>query len=184
MNLEELVANRLIYWSEQICSQVRDKWTSQTSPQAEGQKEIHVDPPEVTPGLVIATIVASGGSAWMVEFGKGSLMDITENPYIAQYLSSSNFNSWRGFSSRMPIMGRSAGEYTDLDGNTQVSSGKMAGLDLERDGKPEFQPSMPMHTIETELEFTWPLIQADIEQTIANAISEELIYSLTMDIYI
>lgn len=82
----------------------------------------------------------------------------------------------------MPIMGRSAGEYTDLDGKTHVSSGKMAGLDLERDGKPEYQPHVPLHIIKHEVEAAYPEIVAALKTATAEYIMSQL--SVNLKIYV
>jgi hypothetical protein len=80
----------------------------------------------------------------------------------------------------MPIMGRSAGTYVDLDGVEHESSGKMAGLDLERDGREEFQPFTPQHIIREEVERAFP----DIADAIRLAVRDYTISQLTMEIQI
>jgi hypothetical protein len=186
VNLELLVAGKLIEWAQRVADRVNTVWPSQQSSVITGNKEIHVGELQVTAQAIMVEIVASGQAAWEIEMGRGSLMEVdaSKNPYIIEYLGRADVNPWRFHSSRLPIMGRSAGDYTDLDGVTHVSSGHMQGLDLERDGKPEFQPAMPMHTIKTTLEFMWPTIVADINEAVNTAVGQEIVTALTMDIYV
>lgn len=185
MNLELIVAERLKYWSQQICEQVEQKWPIRQVAAITGNKEIHNDV-QVTPGIIIANIIAFGQAAYEIEFGKGSGMT-ADNPYLQEYMHSSQWNPERY---NATIVGRPAGPYTDLDGETFVSSGTMAGRNLEEilwQGKKHdmrFAPTMPMFVIKNEIEATWPLIVADINRCIAEAVSEEIVTSLTFDIYI
>ena len=184
MNLELLVAQRLKYWSEQICEQVQHKWPIRQPAAITGNKEIHSNV-VVTPGLVLSTIVASGGAAYQIEFGRGSGMT-ADNPYLQEYMHSDTWNDERMDAT---IRGRTAGTYTDLDGGTHESNGRMAGKNLEsilwRGKKHDirFAPTMPMFVIKDEIEFTWPLIVADIEGCVATAVSQEIVSTLTKDIY-
>lgn len=176
--LSTAISEVLAIHTEIICKRVKSRWNSQS---IQGRAEIHNDLPKIVGGLVIATIEASGQKAMISEFGRGSLMDTSaDNPYLNEYLRSPQFNQWRFHSSRMPIMGRSPGEYTDLDGNTQVSTGKMQGLDLERDGDPRFQPLKGQHIIHEE-------ILAEIHEIIVHiqlAVQDYALRELTMNIQV
>jgi hypothetical protein len=162
-----------------ICNRVTAKWGNMAA--IEGNAEIHCNFPKIVANAITATIEASGQKAWIAEFGRGSLMeDKGRNPYLQEYLSSTNVNQWRFHSSRMPIMGRSAGQYKDLDGNTRTSTGKMQGLDLERDGDPRFKPMLPSHIIEHEVTAEFPEIIAHIQRVV----EAEVLAELTMDVQI
>lgn len=186
MNLDAIIAGRLIYWAEQICQQVRQKWPMrQPYPAITGKKEITHEL-ITTPQAVMVELIASGQAAWEIEFGKGSGMS-ADNPYLQEYIHGGQWNPER---SDTAIRGRPAGEYKDLDGIAYTSNGKMAGRNLEdilwrgKRHDMRFAPTMPMHVIRDEIEFTWPLIVADIANAVNTAVSEEIVYSLTKDIYI
>jgi hypothetical protein len=63
----------------------------------------------------------------MDEWGTGSLMD-ESNPALENYRNSRMWNPRRHDTI---IRGRPKGQYTNIFGETKVSSGSMAGLDLE-----------------------------------------------------
>jgi hypothetical protein len=172
MSLESAVEGVLIFWSDRICNRIRSRWDSLGIP---GKSEADFYPLSIVQGIVASRISGWGQRAYIAEFGSGSLMD-KNNPYLEKYLQSPEFNQWRLHSSRMPIMGRSAGEYQDLDGRTEVSTGKMQGLDLERDGKPQWQPHEPMHNMEQEIDAALP----EIMESITQAITDEF-YLITID---
>jgi len=89
---------------------------------------------EVLSGRMAITVI---GGPWvaMDEYGTGSLMD-ADNPAYEDYVNSFLFNPLRrrreyglqGY----PKVGRPKGSYVDIFGRTMHSSGKFAGLDLER----------------------------------------------------
>ena len=83
-------------------------------------------------GLARFIVEAWGQKAWIAEYGKGSLMEkSTElNPYLSDYLASSNFNKNR-LADDLAIMGRPKGVYKDLDGNEYSSSGSAECVNLE-----------------------------------------------------
>lgn len=174
--IEQEIASVIKVHTDIICNNVRNRWNSQS---IQGNAEIHADFPKIVTPLVIATIEASGGKAWVSEYGRGSLMDDSgKNPYLNEYLRSPQFNQWRLHSSRMPIMGRSAGEYIDLDGGTHVSSGKMQGLDLERDGDPRFQPLKGQYVIHEEIIKEIPELILHIQKAVADYAISQLTMSL------
>ena len=112
---------------------------------------------------ISVTFIASGQKAWILEYGKGSLMD-SDNPYLGEYKSNSNWNQYRKGNA---VTGRGAGEYQDLDGNTHYSSGKAIGRNLEAIGKEEYFPSGPLHIIRESIHEHMLLIQEDIMSTVA-----------------
>ncbi len=105
----------------------------------------------------MACIVLGGPWATMDEWGKGSLLDF-DNPALADYITSEYWNPLRG---NRPggldtaIVGRLAGPYKNIFGKTKVSSGKLAGRNLEKmaeEGKlrnPEdYLPKPPSHAMQ------------------------------------
>ena len=74
--------------------------------------------------------LVGGAHAVIDSFGTGSKMD-TSNPALAGYMKSGLWNPSRFPSAGNAIRGRPEGAYTDIFGEEQYSSGKMAGLDLE-----------------------------------------------------
>lgn len=87
--------------------------------------------PQQTNDVVSYIVEAWGQKAWIAEYGKGSLMDkSSENPYLSDYLASSNFNKNR-LADGLAIMGRPKGVYKDLDGNVYTSSGSAEWVNLE-----------------------------------------------------
>jgi hypothetical protein len=179
--IEAVIAGILAKHCVVIESRVKARWSAQSS--IEGIKEIHSDIKPFIGNLVIAEINATGMGAWISEFGRGSNMeDAQDNPYLNEYLRGDNFNQWRLHSSRIPIMGRSEGEYKDLDGKTQYSSGKMQGMDLERDGDPRFKPLMPQHIIREEVTQAIPELIESIQEAVRDFAVKEL--TMTTQIYL
>lgn len=78
-------------------------------------------------GTFLAVNVVGGAWATMDEWGTGSLMD-ESNPALENYRNSRMWNPRRHDTI---IRGRPKGQYTNIFGETKVSSGSMAGLDLE-----------------------------------------------------
>lgn len=177
MNLDLVVSEVLILYAQKICDRVRDKWDSSMRPGISGNKEIHADDLMVLKGIIMVKLIASGQAAWELEYGKGSKMAKTldENPYLQEYLHSDLWNPRRtGYS----IRGREAGTYSDLDGNTADSTGKLAGFNLETDGKPEYQPVYPQYIINYEVKFALPEIAEALSAAIANAIADDIEFML------
>lgn len=102
-----------------------------------GRNDLTLEREEV--GGVIRRMVVGRADAIMDSYGTGSLMD-KANPALEQYMDSVLFNDLRGVNPGLPIMGREAGEYTDIYGERRVSSGRMAGRNLERNLNP-MEPS-------------------------------------------
>lgn len=104
---------------------------------------------------VITAQIAGGGWAVMDEFGRGSLMDIT-NPALEEYIGSIYWNPLRHDKA---IRGRPAGAYVDIWGNTRYSHGSMAGTNLEEldEKKPlrfqgDFEPWQPSKAMRTAMQ--------------------------------
>ena len=71
--------------------------------------------------------IVGGALAIMDSYGTGSKMDMG-NPFLGEYMGSGAWNPSRYGST---IVGRPAGSYTNIFGETQESSGKMEGHDVE-----------------------------------------------------
>lgn len=180
MNLTPVIEGVLVFWSDRICSRIKNRWASLG---IKGNAETDFYILGNVKGAIVSRIFGLGQKMWLAEYGSGSRMD-RDNPYLEKYLRSSEFNQWRLHSSRMPIMGRSAGEYKDIDGNTHSSTGKLAGFDLERDGKPEFQPQEPMHVMREEVTAALPEISEDLSKAISKAVADDITAVLTAKIYV
>ena len=127
-SIQKAVAGVIKKHANAICRRARDEYES-NSALAPFKYEIHNDLILRTESIVIAHIEASGGLAWILEFGSGSKMD-PNNPYINDYFKDSRFNNWRPMS--LEIATREAGTYTDLDGKSQTSNATHPGYPLER----------------------------------------------------
>jgi hypothetical protein len=177
MNLELTVTAIVNQWANGVASTIQSKWANMAGIQ--GEAHATADSAWIEAGNVVAMIRGFGQKCWISEYGSGSAMD-HNSPYFNEYIKSPEFNQWRLHSSRMPIMGRSEGEYKDLDGNTHKSSGKMAGFDLERDGKSEFQPMIPMHIIEEALKASESDLRTRLNEVIPQLIAQQLQIDFTV----
>ena len=163
-------------WAKEVSWNIERRW--ENSGGVEGNAEVSVDLPYVSAGNVVEYIRAQGRKAWILEYGSGSKSD-TGSPYLDSYVSDKNFNHYRS-KGDMRIRGRDAGEYSDLDGGTQVSSGRNAGKDLE--AKPVYEPQIPLHIIQEEIEKEIPTLRSRIAELVPELIAREL--SITMDVTI
>jgi hypothetical protein len=171
MNLELLIAEVLTKWSQTINARIEARWGTMVGVAGEA---INGTPTVIPLGTVVtATLTSYGMKAWMCEFGSGSEAD-TSNPYLESYTSSPNFNHYRS-AGDMTIRGRDEGEYFDLDGQPQYSSGHNAGKDLEL--KPVYTVMLPMHVIQFEVESAIP----DIIEDIQTAVRDFTLAQLTME---
>jgi len=120
-----------------------------------GRKDLQAEDLQLLAGFIACAVV---GGPWAVldEWGKGSLMD-TDNPALGDYIASGLWNPLRSNSPGgldAAVVGRRAGEYTNIFGETKTSSGAAAGVNLEelaREGKlpPSFLPQPPSHAMRT-----------------------------------
>ncbi len=113
---------------------------------AEGAESLH-DEAIVDIANVIVASISGGAWAAMDEFGKGSMMDMS-NPALQYYMSSGLWNDARG--NDPTIRSRSRGTYTNIFGEQVESKSNVAGIDLEKLGG-KFEPSPPSHAIETAM---------------------------------
>lgn len=182
MNLENIIAGKLIYWAGKIAQQVTDRWS------VEGKHEIGVGDIVVNGKSVMVELIAKGDAAFIEEYGSGAFMEtsLAQNPYIQDYMHSDRYN-WLRAGRQNVFLGRKKGDTVyNPDGTTYQSTGKAEGLDLSNPhfGQEYYESHLPLHTIRTEIEFTWPLILKDISTAITNATAEELKEALSFNIYI
>jgi hypothetical protein len=113
---------------------------------SEGAESLH-DEEIVDIANVIVAGISGGAWAAMDEWGKGSLMDLS-NPSLQKYMSSGLWNPARG--SDPTIRSRSRGTYTNIFGEQVESKSNVAGIDLEQLGG-KFEPRPPSRAIETAM---------------------------------
>lgn len=169
MNLE--IAAVVHEWATMVAMRIQNEWDNLGG--IHGEAHVDVEMPVVFPSYLMGRIEAWGEKCWKVEYGSGSLSDTHDNPYIDEYISSENFNNYRS-KSDMTIRGRDAGEYTDLDGNPQHSSGRNAGKSLE--AKPVYRgmTMVPMHTIKEQCLSALPELYSMVNDVVATAVAKEL----------
>jgi len=120
-------------------------------------------------GMIVAQMDFWGQKAFIGEYGSGSLMEktIQGNPYLREYFSSDQWNPLRtGYS----IRGRAEGDYKDLDGKKQYSSGAMKGLNIEE----YFAPIEPRHIIQNEIDLAIPEIIEDLYNALSDSLVKEM----------
>lgn len=119
---------------------------------------------------VVGRVWAGGIGALTTEWGSGSLAD-TSNPAWDDYVKSKYWNPARD-PAKHTIRGRPAGEYTDLDGETRVSSGKWEGRNLEW----KYPPEQPQYWMQELVALSQPYIIKRILQVIATFPMHQFIY--------
>lgn len=127
---------------------------------------------------VARSLCAWGQKAWITEFGKGSLMDTSgsENPFLDDYINSAQFNKDRK-GHALAVVGRPKGAYTDLDGNTHVSSGNLSGVVIEDMATSQGYPYSPIrgkHVIETVINEDIEMLQNEIQELAADILMKLL----------
>lgn len=152
-------------WSKIICERVKLKWGNARGVQ--GNAEINYSISVATSSLISSSIFSGGMKAWILEKGSGSLID-RDNEDLMSYINSDLWNKYRS-NNDYKITGRDAGDYKDIDGNTQISSGALAGRIIES-SRPSsnFKAILPMHIIQTEIDHC--LIE--IQEEVMNAVSD------------
>lgn len=91
---------------------------------------------------IIVSRIIGGAYAIVDSWGTGSLMD-TNNPSWNDYAESEYYNPSRPKSSGTQIVGRPAGEYMDIFGNAQISTGALEGRNLENIPGSPITPTHP-----------------------------------------
>ena len=175
LNVE--IATVVHAWAVMVAERISGQWENLSA--VHGEAHIETDDTIVFPTYLLQRIEAYGGRAWEIEFGSGSASDTMDNPYIDDYINDSNFNDYRS-KSDMTIRGRDEGDYTDLDGNIQHSTGKNAGRDLE--AKPVYpgMTMLPMHIIQEEVHSALPELYSMINTVVAEEVMSGLWTSLKM----
>ena len=112
------------------CEQVAQQY--QIEDTVDGDAKIYASELEIAQDTISQSVIAYGQKAWILEFGKGSLMETSgeENPFLEDYLNSELFNKAR-LSNAYAITGRPRGDYLDIDGNVHHSHGNLYGVNLE-----------------------------------------------------
>lgn len=132
LNIEKILLDRLRKivrsYTQLAIVRVQQEWSKYN---LDGESNIVVKMEEVQ-AIVTAHIYAWGQKAWLLEFGKGSMMEtrLSENPFLYDYIDNENFNRFRLYND-YAITGRSKGDYYDLDGFKHTSSGRAEGENLE-----------------------------------------------------
>lgn len=167
MNEQDIykLAMSVIYQcSEGIVRRVQNRYNGFS---LEGKAEIDFAT-VLTLDTIISKIEASGMKAYILEYGKGSLMD-KNNPYLSEYMQSGLWNpDRRGYD----VSGRARGWYKNADGELAYSDGRAKGRSLERMRKPEFMPQEAMHIIEEEINFSIHGIEEAIADVMAEGIAD------------
>lgn len=122
------IAKILRDYSKAACELTRVEWSKLD---AEGNADINFKV-EDAEAVVVATIYAHGQKAWILEYGRGSAMEKSqeENPFLEEYLQSSYFNPER-LKRGLSILGRPKGSYLDLDDKYHFTTGAIKNWNLE-----------------------------------------------------
>lgn len=117
-------------------AQIEQQWTTYANDYGEASVSLYEMNRSVNTVAII--LAAKGQKAWILEYGKGEEMaDESENPFLAEYLNSSYYNSARNTQGKK-ILGRPKGNYLDLDDNVHYSNGHLEGIPLEEVGLLKF----------------------------------------------
>lgn len=126
----------------------------------EGKNELEIlSEDEAT---IIKRAVRGYARAIIDSYGTGSKMDI-EDEFWTEYKNSSLFNPSRN---DKEIVGRPKGKYTNIFGETQTSSGKMDGINVEKYVKPK-KPSRAFQLAEI-----WLLNGGRVEEILTQYITD------------
>ena len=173
-SIQKAVAGVIKKHANSICQRARGEYES-NSALAPFKYEIHNDLILRTESVVIAHIEASGGLAWILEFGSGSKMD-PNNPYINDYFKDSRFNNWRPQS--LEIATREPGTYTDLDGKSQTSNATHPGYPLEGKDNGKYKAIEPMHIIKELVEQEITAIEGELAGAIQDIVRGYILDSI------
>lgn len=176
LNVE--IATVVHVWATMVAERISGQWDNLSA--VHGEAHIETNDTIVFPTYLLQRIEAYGGKVFESEYGSGSASDTIDNPYLDDYINDNgNFNEYRS-KSDMTIRGRDAGDYTDLDGNPQSSTGMNAGKDLE--AKPVYpgMTMLPMHIIREEVHSALPELYSMINDVVAEEVMSGLWTSLKM----
>lgn len=107
-----------------------------------GKGDVRVEKLTDDDKLYLARQVIGGPFAVMDSFGTGSLADVS-NPAWNDYIDSVMYNPERAKVPGAPITGRPEGEYTNIFGEQAYSSGRLAGVNLEKFPGSPIRPQSP-----------------------------------------
>lgn len=128
------IEQALTTYGNRLCKEITRTWDSLKS--VDGNSDIKFSIINNNDkNTTIGRIEATGQKAWLIEYGKGSLMaDENDNPYLHRYKN--NVKRWSVVRKGHFVTGRVAGSYKDLDNNTYISGGRWAGRNMEHIYKP------------------------------------------------
>ena len=115
LNIEKILLDRLRKivrsYTQLAIVRVQQEWSKYN---LDGESNIVVKMEEVQ-AIVTAHIYAWGQKAWLLEFGKGSMMEtrLSENPFLYDYIDNENFNRFRlynDYAFKHTSSGRAEGE--------------------------------------------------------------------------
>ena len=111
-------------------TQIEQQYTIEDT--TDGEAHLLIADMTVAQDTVARSLIAYGQKAWILEYGKGSLMETNpdDNPFLADYIKGDNFNKAR-VNNAYAVTGRKRGEFYDLDGNKHTSHGNLYGKNLE-----------------------------------------------------
>lgn len=143
---KDIVNELLSSYGNRICRDVKRTW--QSLPHVKGKANISFKVVKNEDELTIGRIEATGQKAWLVEYGKGSLMaSETNNPYLERYKK--NPRRWNSVRKGSFVTGRKAGTYYDLDNKKYISGGLWEGRNMEYYYKP-MKPEYVIHKAVTD----------------------------------
>lgn len=128
------------------CQDIIDSFRREATSGLENFNDTKIEIPKEVKGFIVSKVFFYA-DAVMESYGTGSLMD-RENPFLQQYISSSNFNRFRD-RKNLYIAARKRGEpYTNIYGEKKTGKGNNPGFNLERTGIEKYQPKQPKYTIQ------------------------------------
>lgn len=173
-NYQNLLLGRMRSLIKSYCnaakSQIEQEWSTVSN--IDGEANITDEELNIASDIVARSICAWGQKAWIAEFGKGSLMDTSssENPFLDDYINSSQFNKAR-LGHALSVVGRPAGEYTDLDGKEYKSSGNLYGKVIEDVSTSKGYPYAPIrgkHIIKQVIDTDISMLQNEIQDAVSD----------------
>lgn len=113
------ISNVLNKHSKKMMKDVQGVWKKyKDDAVVSGKADIEFSITDDKEGFVSGTYTASGQKMWILEYGKGNLLD-KNNPYLSDYTSNKTYNR-----NRDHFEVRTRDTYNDLDGNTHRGIGR------------------------------------------------------------
>ena len=171
---KDKIGNIVQSYGDKLVSDINRTWNSLNS--IDGNADATFKIISTQKDSVVGRLEATGQKAWIVEFGKGSLMDNEAyNPYLSRYKH--NPRRWNKLRKGHFVTGRPKEPYQDLDNNIHYPSGRLAGRNLEQTGIDAYKPSKPYHVIHdviTKNNALKALFKEHLTNTIKQAINIEV----------